>query len=110
MDAKEPRKRTFVEEIEVTGGELVGRVKELFADATAKRVVIRSAEGREIMTIPLTVGVVAGGILTLAAPLLAALGALAALVSKVRLEVLHEDDAGPAETEAPGEDEPAPPA
>lgn len=100
-DQKRER-RTFVEEIEVSGGQLVTRVKELFQDANAKRVIIRSSDGDELMTIPLTVGVVAGGILTLAAPLLAALGALAALVTRVRLEVIREGD--PDVTGASGDD------
>lgn len=85
--------RTVVEEFEISGAKLVARVKELFEDASAKRVVIRSADGDELLTVPLTIGVAAGGVVTLAAPLLAALGALAALVSRVRLEVVREADA-----------------
>ena len=51
---------------------------------------------------PLTFGVVVGGILTLGVPLLAALGAAAALVSKVTLEVVREED-DPAEQAEPPE-------
>jgi len=98
VTVKEPDKRTFIEEFEVTGGQLVERVKELFADARAKRLVISSPDGDEIMTIPLTFGVVAGGILTIADPLLAALGALAALLTRARFEVVREAE--------PGSDEP----
>ena len=48
--------------------------------------------GRDtLMSVPLTFGMVAGGILTLGAPLLAALGAAAALLSKVKLEVIREE-------------------
>lgn len=94
---KRTKKRTWVEEIEVTGAQLVERIKELVAEGNTRRVIIRTQDGSEIMTVPLTVGVVAGGILTLAAPLLAALGAAAALVSKVKLEVIRE-------VEEPGSD------
>ncbi len=87
----EPKKRRWVEEIEVTGNRLVERVEELLQESSTKRVVIKSQEGKELMSVPLTVGVVAGGILTLGAPLLAALGAAAALLSKARLEVIREE-------------------
>lgn len=86
-------KRTWVEEIEVAGHELVERVERLLQESSTKRVVIRTQDGKELMSVPLTFGVVAGGILTLGAPLLAALGAAAALVSKVKLEVIREADA-----------------
>lgn len=88
------KKRTWVEEVEVAGNQLVDRIKELFQESSAKRVIIRAQDGKELMSVPLTLGVVAGGILTLAAPLLAALGAVAALVSKVKLEVIREEDPG----------------
>ncbi len=79
--------RTFVEELEVTGQDLVRRMHELVEDGSTRRVTIYAEDGTELMSMPLTVGVVAGGLVTLSAPALAGLGALAALVSKVRLEV-----------------------
>ncbi len=87
----EPKKRTWVEEAEVAGSHLVDRVKELVQDSSTKRVVIKTQDSKELMSVPLTFGVVAGGVLTLGAPLLAALGAAAALVSKVKLEVIREE-------------------
>lgn len=99
MEERQSTKRTFVEQAEVTGGELVDRVRDLIADGSARRVIIRNSDGEELLTAPLTFGVVAGGIITVAAPVLAALGALAALVSRVKLEVVREvdDDDEPAE-------------
>ena len=88
-------KRRWVEEIEVTGNRLVERVEELLQESSTKRVVIKSQEGKELMSVPLTFGMVAGGILTLGAPLLAALGAAAALLSKVKLEVIREEEEPP---------------
>lgn len=95
------RKRAWVEEIEVAGNQLVDRVKELLQESSTKRVIIKTQDGKELMSVPLTFGVVAGGILTLGAPLLAALGAVAALVSKVRLEVVREEDGSPDGPSAP---------
>ncbi len=98
MNQGDDRKRTFVEELEVAGNELLDRIKELMKEGSTRRVTIRSSDGTELMTIPLTVGVVAGGLITISAPLLAALGALAALVTKCKLEVVRE-------SEAPGGDD-----
>lgn len=94
MSHDKKNKRTFKEEVEVTGMQLVGRVKELAKDSSIRRVIIRNPEGEGLITLPLTVGVVAGGVLTLYAPLLAALGAIAALVTRVKLEVVREDVTG----------------
>lgn len=92
MSEQENKKRTFVEEVEVAGNQLVDRIRELIDDSNTRRVIIRNLEGKELMSLPLTFGVVAGGLITLTAPLLAAVGALAALVSKVKLEVVREVD------------------
>jgi hypothetical protein len=90
MSEHEKEKRTFVEEMEVAGSELLDRIKDLMKEGNTRRVTIRSSDGTELMTVPLTVGVVAGGLITIAAPLLAALGALAALVTRCKLEVVRE--------------------
>lgn len=107
---QEEKSRTFVETIEVTGNQLVECVTDLMKEGNTRRVIIRSSDGTELMTVPLTIGVVAGGLITIAAPLLAALGALAALVSKVKLEVIREADKPVAELEAEKPPEAPPPA
>ncbi|MEZ4608376.1 MAG: DUF4342 domain-containing protein [Deinococcales bacterium] len=84
--------RTIIENIEVAGGQLVDKVKELFEDASARKVIIRNSDGNELLTVPLTLGVVGGGLIAFAAPILAAVGAVAALVTKVQLEVVRTVD------------------
>ena len=86
------KKRNVVEEIEVAGGQLVERVKELASEGSTRRVIIRSTDGKELLTVPLTFGVVGGALLAVAAPAFAAVGALAALVTRVKLEVVPMDD------------------
>ena len=81
--------RTWIEEIEVAGGQLVDRIKELIAEGNVRRLIIRSAEDKVLLEIPLTAGAVVGGVVTLIAPLLAALGALAALIVKVKVQVVR---------------------
>jgi hypothetical protein len=49
-------------------------------------------DGSLILEIPLTVGAIAGGAVALAAPLLAVLGAFAALVAHARVEIVREGD------------------
>lgn len=79
--------RTFVKELQVTGQNLVQRIRELVQDSNTRRVTIFSQDGSELLSIPLTFGVVAGSFMTMSAPALAGLGALAAMVTHVRLEV-----------------------
>ena len=91
-------KRTWMDEVEVAGGQLVERIKDLVAEGNARRVKIKSKEGNELIEMPLTVGVMSGGIVTLAAPVWAAIGAMAALITRVRLEIVREE---PEVTELP---------
>ena len=89
----EPTKsdRGWSEELTVTGQELVERIKKLVAEGNVRRLIIRKPDGESLLEIPLTAGVVAGGAVTIMAPVLAALGALAALLSEFRVEVIRTD-------------------
>jgi len=66
------------EEFRVSGERLIAKVKELLRHGNVRRVVIKNEEGHPLVDIPLTWGVVG----TIAAPQLAALGAIAALVTR----------------------------
>ena len=99
------KSKEFVEQIEVAGDQLVGKVKELFSDASTKRIVIHTQDGKELLSVPMNVGVVGGGLVTLAAPLLAALGAVAALVTQVRIDVVREAEPAEAPADAPAADD-----
>jgi hypothetical protein len=85
---------TWVEEIEVAGSQLVERVKELIAEGNVRRLILRTQDDKLIMEIPLTAGAVFGGVVTLFAPLLAALGALAALIARVKVQIVRSDGEG----------------
>lgn len=74
--------RTAWEKIKVEGGELLDRVKEIVAAGNARRIVIKQ-KGRTVAEFPLTIGVV-GAVL---APVVAAVGALVALLTECTLEV-----------------------
>ncbi len=90
-DKSEKKERTWTEEIEVAGTELVDRVKELVKAGNVRKVILRTPDGKLLLEIPLTAGAVAGGVVVLVAPVLAALGAMAALLAKVKLEVVRTD-------------------
>jgi len=92
MDEHRPGpERTWTERVEMAGSELVERVKELVAKGNVRRVIVRNEQGDVLMEIPLTAGVVVGGALALAYPLLAALGAVGALVARVRVDIVRTD-------------------
>ena len=65
------------EELRVSGDELVAKVKELVHEGNIRRISIRNEEGKTLIDVPLTVGVVGA----LVAPQLVALGAFATLVT-----------------------------
>ncbi len=77
-----PEERTWWESIKVEGGELLEKVKSLIHEGNVRRIVIRQGD-RSVAEFPLTVGVVG----TVAAPILAAVGALAALLTNCTIEV-----------------------
>jgi hypothetical protein len=76
------------ERFKVTGSQLLDRVKQILHAGNVRRIVI-SQEGRPIAEFPLTVGVV-GAVF---APVLAAIGALAALLSECTIEIERVEDA-----------------
>jgi len=91
-------KRTFTEEIEVLGDQLVQQVKDLLEEGNVRQLRIRASDGDIVLETPLTFGVVAGGAVALAAPWLAILGAIAAFVTHVQIEVVREVEEADAET------------
>ncbi len=84
-------KKTFTEEIEVTGSQLVERFKALIEEGNIRRLIIRTQDGKTLVEIPLTVGAAIGGALALFNPWLAMLGALGALVARVTIEIVREE-------------------
>jgi hypothetical protein len=94
--------RTWTEEIEIAGRDLIGCVERVIREGNVRRVIIRDAAGTVLIELPLAAGVAVGGALVLAAPVLAALGAMAALVTNCRLQIVRavEESSPPAESSA----------
>jgi hypothetical protein len=79
----DPQDKTRWEELKITGDQVVRTVKDLIREGNIRRIVIKNEEGRVYLEIPLTVGVVGAAFL----PVLAALGALAAVASGLTIAV-----------------------
>ena len=77
---------TEKEKFTVSGSQLVEKVKQLIHEGNIRRVRVIH-KGNTILEIPLTIGAPAAVAVALAAPLLAALGAFAALVTECVIEV-----------------------
>ena len=74
--------RTYKESFKVAANELVDSVKRLIHEGNVRRVIIKQ-DGRSVVEFPLTVGVVG----TVIAPVLAAVGAIAAVLTECTIEV-----------------------
>lgn len=74
------------EQHDVKGEDVIGRIKELVREGNVRHVVIKNEDGRTLIEFPVTVGV-AGALL---APVWAAVGAIAAMVAKLSIEVERE--------------------
>ena len=101
-DPKDPKTawKTFAEDIEVSGQHLLAEINRLIAEGNVRKLIVKTADDRVFLTIPLTAGAVAGGILTLGAPWLAVIAAVAGLVTRVHIEVVRdtEEPADPPDT------------
>ena len=75
------------ETFRVNGEELLKKVKELINEGNVRKITIKDKSGKELLMFPLTIGVV-GAVF---APVLAAVGALAALIGECTISVEREE-------------------
>lgn len=75
--------KIHTEEFRVNGEELIAKIKNLLHEGNIRRIIIKDKDGKTVMEIPLTIGVVG----VLLAPTLAAVGAIAALVTEATVVV-----------------------
>jgi hypothetical protein len=83
------------ESFSIHGINLLEKVKELIAEGNVRKITITDKSGKELASFPLTVGVV-GALLM---PVLAAIGAIAALVTECTITVEREETAEPVKEE-----------
>ena len=86
MDKEEIAFKT--EEIKVKGDDLISKIKEIIHEGNVRRIIVKNEEGRTLIEIPLTIGVVGAVLL----PVWAALGAIAALVADCTIVIEKTDE------------------
>ena len=77
-----------VEEHQIKSEDLVSRVKQLIKEGNARRIIVKGEDGRSLIEIPLTAGVVGAFLL----PAFVALGAIAALAAHYTIVVERDPD------------------
>ena len=80
--------KSFKESFNLNGEQLLKKIKELIEEGNVRKITIHDKAGKELMSFPLTIGVV-GAVL---APVLAAVGALAALIGECTISVEREGE------------------
>lgn len=83
MSQEKKNEKTKKEEFSVSGGEIIDKIKDLLHEGNIRRITIKNEEGKALIEIPLTLGIVGAAL----APALAAVGAIAALVTKMTIVV-----------------------
>jgi len=76
------------QEFSVDGDQLLAKVRELVHEGNVRRLTIKTDEGRTMLEVPLTIGVIGAALL----PVFAAIGALAALATRCTIVVEREMD------------------
>ncbi|MCU0287759.1 MAG: DUF4342 domain-containing protein [Acidobacteria bacterium] len=79
----EEKKTERTEEFKISGSELVDKIKELIHQGNIRRIILKNEEGKTLIEIPLTLGLVGVALM----PVFAAVGAIAALVARLTLVV-----------------------
>lgn len=92
-------KRSYTEEFRVSGESVLAKVKELVHEGNVRRITIKNDEGRTLIEIPLTLGVIG----TVLLPVWAAIGAIAAMAANLTIAVERTEYTPPTTAEAPTE-------
>lgn len=82
------QQKNTTEEFTISGDAVISKVKELVREGNVRRIIVKNDEGRTMIEIPLTLGVVGAVLL----PVWAALGAIAALAASLTITVERVND------------------
>lgn len=91
-EEKGAEERVRVEEFEISGDRVVAKIKELVREGNIRRISLQNEEGNTLIEIPLTVGVAGAVAAAWLLPVWAAIGAIAALVAKLKVVVERVED------------------
>jgi Flp pilus assembly pilin Flp len=90
MNEHEPQSEPRVQEFTLDGDEVVAKVKELIHEGNIRRLTIKNEDGRTMLEVPLTLGLIGAALL----PVLAAIGAAAALATRCTIVVERDPKEG----------------
>ncbi|MGA3261219.1 MAG: DUF4342 domain-containing protein [Bryobacteraceae bacterium] len=85
---------SLVEEVHVLGRDLVDTIRDLIHEGNVRRIVVKDEHGNTFVEIPVTIAAV-GAVVS---PLLAAIGAISALVAKFTIVVIRSEPKAPGST------------
>ncbi len=89
--AEEKKEKTRTEEFKVIGSEILDKFKEILHEGNIRKIILKNDDGKTFLEIPLTIGVIGAAV----APLLAAIGAIAALASSMTIIVEKVEEEKP---------------
>jgi Domain of unknown function (DUF4342) len=85
----------LMEEVQVFGRDLVDKVRELIHEGNVQRIIVKDEHGNTFIEIPVTVATIG----VIIAPLLAAVGAISALVAKFTIVVVRSEPKSPQDSQ-----------
>jgi len=93
MSDEKHKNNEFVEELRVSGENVVEKVRELIEQGNVRRLIVRKSNGEIIVELPLTPTVIGAGAMLVFAPMLTVLAGLAAYLAEVKIEVVRQEQA-----------------
>jgi hypothetical protein len=84
---QDQQEQIHTEEFEINGDQVVAKIKELIHQGNIRRIILETQQGKTLFELPLTIGLTGAALITVVAPLLAAIGALAAVITKLKVRV-----------------------
>ena len=75
-------------EFKVHAKDLLDKIEELIKEGNVRRIIIKDADGKPYVEIPLTIGVIGA----IAAPVVTSIGALAGVVANFTVEIIKKED------------------
>jgi hypothetical protein len=83
MTTESTQNNSRTEEFKIDGGKVLDKIKDLIHQGNIRRIILKNEDGKTLIEIPLTLGLVGAALL----PILAAVGALAAVVTRMVIVV-----------------------
>lgn len=87
MESKNNDSGAWYEEFKISGDDLVAKIRQLIREGNVRRLYIKNESGETLLEIPLTAGVAVTAIAAAVAPVLVAMGAVAAMLTQVTVGV-----------------------